>query len=263
MNRRNFIKSASGLFVPATFGIFVPKLSAQFSRTPAFKAAAVPKVAGGGGDGSFAFSYVTGTAIGTSPSVTHSPTVGNLVVFYAKWEGTGDMTDVSSNASTPDVFTLLTQSNHNNGDIHSRIGWKVIANAGANILTGTWTGTPTFRRIRVVEFSKAGGTVAVDAGIYPTTPSTTGTSFTTSGPGTLTTTTNNSLVICTYAEYASGLPTSPQIGGVSATMFPGNLDDGSSQLWYRILTATIAGASGTATVADDAWVGQLVAWKST
>lgn len=235
-------------------------LSAQtFSRTPAFRAAAARTASASSVPGN-AFTYIAGgTNDGVSHTVNYTATVGRLVVVFVKWEGTGGVTSITNNAGTPETLTLLTQTDHNNNDLHTRIGWLVTAQSGATSFTATHTGSPTFERMRVLEFSKAGGTVSVDASVLPTAPTTTGTSFTV---GPISTSADNSLVICTYSEYTSGLPTSPQIGGSAATMFPADTSHGSSQMWYRILTSTIDGASGTATVPNAAWIGQLVAFKS-
>lgn len=200
---------------------------------------------------------------GTSITLTYSPTVGRLVFAQAKWEVGGDITGIATNASA-EAFTLLGSGRcaHNNGDLFTRNGYKVIANSGATTITFTWTGTSNFNRARIVEFSVAGGTIALDVSIIPVTPNTSGTSFTTSGGGTLTSGAQNCLAICTYGEYASGVPTSTQIGGAAATVYPNNTTNGSTQLWYQTPSSQLVAASGTGTTPNDAWIGELFSFIS-
>lgn len=103
MNRRKFIKRASGLIVPATFGIFVPKLKAQaFTwRDPAW-VAKIRKSSGGSG----------GTSTAWVTSFTCNATVNTFETFGCKFTvGASNIsiTDLGvwSNSSMSVIITAL------------------------------------------------------------------------------------------------------------------------------------------------------------
>jgi hypothetical protein len=193
-NRRKFIR-AGALFVPAVFGIFVPKVSAARRW--------IPKIASVGGGLTIATIDPQSAANGAAGTLTHSLTgvpAGALLVVTA-----ADEADASDGALTVAGGSLTWTSRANasaSSSGNARIYTAVFAAGGSISVTVSVAGTPTLARSSVCyvvtgQESTLGGAspTALTAANQPNIS--------------ITTTRVNSLVFCACSDWAAraGTPT--------------------------------------------------------
>lgn len=98
-----------------------------------------------------AFDDSSGTTL-LLPATNHI--AGNLLVVLIKYEGTSTTLSVSDTAGN--AYTGLTQANHSNNDLHTRIFYaKNITGNASNVVTVTWGAARTFRHVTVHQYSGA------------------------------------------------------------------------------------------------------------
>lgn len=174
---------------------------------------------------------------------------GNLIVVWAKWEGTtsGSIT-VSDGTSSLTSGTLVV---HANNDLHGQFAYLLSANSGDKTYTVTFPTGATYQRIRIAEYSYS-GTISFDA---QNTGSGTGLTPTS---GNITTTGTDEIVLGGYAEYTNTAPSSPLINGVAATFIA---DGVNAKMWYGLVNATFTGNASVTINISSAWLANVIAFK--
>ena len=198
-----------------------------------------------------AFTIAAFTSDNASTTLISAGAVGDIYVIYVKWEGTStDLTSIQ--ADTSGTATLRgSQINHANGDLHCRFATIVATTAGAENITGTWTGSPAFRDWMTWRIS-ATGTKAYDIN---TGTSGTGTSV---SIGSFSSVTQNGIVLTGVGPYGSTTFSSQQVGGNAASNTR-TVSGSATQGWDYLHTAQLSSANATATMGTSReWVGSVI-----
>ena len=119
--------------------------------------------------------------------------------------------------------------------------------------TATWSGSRTFRRLFVYEYTYTGGAVTLDASNRATA---------TSGSlnsGSVTTTGSDVVAFGAYGEYSSANTSNERIAGVVADQV---VRQGFASMWSKTFAAPFTGAA-TATGNSPTWIGSVIAFKRT
>lgn len=202
-------------------------------------------------------------ASGTTMDATTALNVaaGDLLVGAFKHEGAVDTMSCAKDSGSPaNTFTFDAgdYSSNSNNDLHGTFGYVLSAAADA---TATFRMTDSaarpFRGMIIYQFRPdASETVTKDGSNTGQGNSTAPTS------GTITTTGTDEVVFGMYAQYSDITLSAREINNVAADGFENALTTDFS-MWYRILTATIAGAAADATMdLSNAWLCNVIAFKS-
>lgn len=174
--------------------------------------------------------------INTAVDITLTLTSGSLLVGWAKHEGT-TTTETMAKSDATNAFTMDTEINHANGDLHGRIGYLFgHSMSGSTTLRFSVAAARPYKRFLIMEFSYT-ATPSYDAGNQNQS------NGATLASGNITTTGTDEVVIGTFGEYFGETTNTEQINGVAAT---GRVDATYSSMWYRILTSTFTGGQATA-----------------
>lgn len=181
---------------------------------------------------------------------------GSLLVNCYKWESAVTLNSIGGTGG--DTFTLLTGQVHSLGEPAVRCGYKLSATANASyVATGTWSGTPSWVKGVLFEFTYS-GTASADGEVGSTeddadlTPST----------NTLTTTGTDEACIAALGNYTSDTFSAKTINGVTAD---GSTDLSDMTMFYKILTATFTNgaASLSRVIQPHRWIARMQCFKTT
>ena len=207
---------------------------------------------------SYRFAAVGGAPAGNSWTIAaytsdqasnvSSPTgnTGDILVVWVKWEGAAtldSLTGASSGAGT----LRGTAINHGNGDLHCRFATIITTVTTTEIISPTWTGTPSFIDWAVWRV-RATGTID-----YSISSGGTGTGTSVSS-GSFTTATINGLVLAGLGPYGAMTASSQQVGGLAASNTR-TIPSSASVAWDRLHTAQVVSGAATATMSPSIeWV---------
>lgn len=199
-------------------------------------------------NGNFKQNGATGVS---SDSITiNGVTAGNLIVFYATWNGSnGGTVDVSDGTTTFQKGTLVAQSTV----VWGQMFYLLSANGGNKTYTITWSTDVDYPGMTVSEFN-ASGAWSFDA---QNTGSASSTSIST---GNISTSGTSEVVYAGQGNDGGYSPSSPQINGSAGTV--PNYGAGSDRVWYRLLSATFSNGAATATITTSPWVCNVIAFKA-
>lgn len=253
--RRQFIKR-NGLLVPAAVLGFPAIIRAAH---PALRSRALripPPAAGGAGPFTFiasALGFLSGTGTTVNTSTALNLAAGDLVIAWCGWQTAeaGNTAAIDESDGT-DAFTNSTYSILND----NKAGFSYLLNAPADASFTVRVTVPSSNRIelQVLQFRPTTAPATLHASTTPAT----GTSVTPTSAAI--TTTIAASVVLGGANHSSGAGfATPLIGGVAATKVDGT--GGYGSIWYRILSATVTGATAVITAgANDDWVCGAIAF---
>ena len=208
-----------------------------------------------GGGGSVAFSHLQhGSSNSQNTIALTGVTAGSLIALYVKWEGTGSISAVSDGTS---AFSAGTQVSHGNGDLHGQ-WWYLLSSVASGDLTYTTTnsGTVTFKRLRIWEFSYA-DTASLDAQAAASGTSAAPSSGTMTYSGAA-----NTVVLGGYGEYSGETISSMLTNGDAADLTTGETTVAVS--WEKVYTSAPSNGAASATLGSSrVWIVNGIAFKAT
>lgn len=261
LGRRNFIKRGA-LFVPATFGIFVPRLIRAVNINAVNANVGTLANSPGAGGGASAFTYqkeTTGSGTSGVTSITFGSSIvaGRLLLVWVGWEdgfsGLSLPNTVTENGST--ALTALTKRDQQSGFHDGQWFYKLSANGGGTVIDLTWTlgAECTFCRVIGLEFSYGGTASFVAEGNNGANSGTSGTSGSVTNSGT------HRLNICGYTGYNSDSVSGQLIGGSSVTNRP-TAQLNTTWTWHNAVNLSTQNSS--ATVSNAGWIMNLASFAA-
>jgi len=199
--------------------------------------------------------FVQSAASTSSTDLTNAltgVTAGNLIVAFAKWEGSSGGTGITSITDGTSNFTLGTLKD-NGTDMHGQMAWLLSANGGDKTYTLSINGTESFVDWMVMEFSTSGQTITLDQ------QNTNSGSSATCSSGNITLgVTGEGLVVGTRGSYNTGTWTNRNINNTAAT---GTLTGHSyASMWYSFIDSGILDAD--ASHANDLWTCHIASFNA-
>jgi len=221
-----------------------------------------PVAAGGGGPFTFITSVTGWDANSTITTVDASSSLnvaaGDLLVAWTQWQNanSADTIVVDQNDST-NTFTAGTPL-VNSSDIGGQFSWLLSGPADATFTPRT-TISNNSRRISIIVMQfrpDSGETVTLDAEGTPASGSSTS-----PASNNISTTGTDVVALGGVSTGAGGGASSEQVDGTAFDDTDGAAG-GHSKLFHRILTATFTDGNATATIGNDLWVANVIAFKS-